>query len=456
LFPTVIIRSDFTETNAEELLGYISADVVQGDDSLAATSRALLCDRLEQGETFRVSFIKNATASAEVLKHYYRRYSAWHTYAVFIFHLNNLDQDLSTAVDKALSENFKRAKDLAVFYKKMNADFFIGDNLSFIFLKGEIGLQEIHAVQAMLPRYVPKLFKIKKPTALEKELLESLLDIDNVRYESILQKLADVKNIREKSLSSKLKGIERIHLELELEDAKTTKSLRDRDYSSYMDMARNMLVKIQESNYTISGLKQSILEAESKGTSPLLDYFVCHRNVRLDTVVRSSLVVIVEGYADVFDSDAFESYVSNPNSSFYVLTKGLIIQSKLEKLYRALFETETLKLRVWAAYTVGLVGSVVPYSGYAYTDATRIPNPHIQKYGCIGGYETLITECLRRRDYVGALEQTSVSARNINFHDSTVMEDFSRQLISTTITCIEFRDGSLLTPIEAIKRLETE
>jgi len=61
---------------------------------------------------------------------------------------------------------------------------------------------------------------------------------------------------------------------------------------------------------------------------------------------------------------------------------------------------------------------------------------------------------MQKRDYVGGIDQAVVSARNLNFYDSTVMSTFAKELSRTTISCIEKPDGTLLTPREAILELE--
>jgi len=61
---------------------------------------------------------------------------------------------------------------------------------------------------------------------------------------------------------------------------------------------------------------------------------------------------------------------------------------------------------------------------------------------------------MQKKDYVGAIDQAVVSARNLNFYDSTVMSFFAHDLSCTIKKCIEKSDGTLLTPLEAIKELE--
>jgi hypothetical protein len=61
---------------------------------------------------------------------------------------------------------------------------------------------------------------------------------------------------------------------------------------------------------------------------------------------------------------------------------------------------------------------------------------------------------MQKKDYVGAIDQAVVSARNLNFFDSTPMITFGHELSCTTKKCIEKSDGTLITPLEAINELE--
>ena len=63
---------------------------------------------------------------------------------------------------------------------------------------------------------------------------------------------------------------------------------------------------------------------------------------------------------------------------------------------------------------------------------------------------------MKNRDYVGAIDLATVSARNINFHDSGVISRFIKTLSGTPIRCIEDTDGTLMTPKQAIRKLEED
>ena len=91
---------------------------------------------------------------------------------------------------------------------------------------------------------------------------------------------------------------------------------------------------------------------------------------------------------------------------------------------------------------------------FPHESRTYFPNPHIQGFGCIGSYGGLFQVSMQKRDYVGAIDQAVVSARNINFYDSAVIGAFARDFSRTSIKCLERPDGTLLSPKEAIKELE--
>jgi len=133
-----------------------------------------------------------------------------------------------------------------------------------------------------------------------------------------------------------------------------------------------------------------------------------------------------------------------------------ITKPQMEKLYRAIFSDGRYKLRFCAAYTADMKTGLRAMSHYTFPLESKsyLPNPHIQQYGSIGSYAGRFQEYMRKRDYVGAIDQAVVSARNLNFYDSTVIGEFSKMLSYSGTKCIEKFDGTLLTPMEAITELE--
>jgi hypothetical protein len=187
-----------------------------------------------------------------------------------------------------------------------------------------------------------------------------------------------------------------------------------------------------------------------------MEYFLCNRNLSVIRVRGTELEFVVHGYADVFDEDAFETYAKNHGSALYRSLSNDTSKPGMELLYRSIFATGELKLRVCAAYRADMKNSLTPIKCYLFPPESRsyLPNPHIQHYGCIGSYAGRFAEYMFKRDYVGAIDQAAVSARSLNFHDSTVMGSLAYDLSHTVIKCIEDEDGNLMTPREAIIKLE--
>jgi hypothetical protein len=189
-----------------------------------------------------------------------------------------------------------------------------------------------------------------------------------------------------------------------------------------------------------------------------MEYFMCNKRLSVINVSGTRIEFVVHGYADVFDEDAFEQYVKNRKSYMYSRLSPRITDVQMEKLYHAIFSDGVYKLRLCAAYNADMKGGLKAMKHYTFPpeSKTYLENPHIQQFGCIGSYAMRFQEYMRKKDYVGAIDQATISCKNLNFHDSAVMGTFASQLSNTSTTCIEKDDGTLLTPYEAIQCLLKE
>ena len=88
-----------------------------------------------------------------------------------------------------------------------------------------------------------------------------------------------------------------------------------------------------------------------------------------------------------------------------------------------------------------------------------MPNPHIDRYNCLGNYERTINSMLLEHNYIGALEQCVASCKSLNWGDSTVMHVFMDTMYGSghyNNQCIELPDGNIVNPKDAIKWLEKQ
>jgi len=226
------------------------------------------------------------------------------------------------------------------------------------------------------------------------------------------------------------------------------------DHDNFVSMMCEIARKIQEKKYLLAGLECSI--SSHSNDSELMEYFMCNKNLSLIRVSGTMMEFVAHGYADIYDADGFEQYVGNHNGYMYNNLNSGITKGQMEKLYRAIFGDCRYKLRICAAYTADMRTGLKAFQHYTFPPESRtyLPNPHIQIYGCIGTYAGRFQEYMQKKDYVGAIDQAVVSARNLNFYDSTVISAFAKALSCATISCIEKPDGTLLTPKEAFLELE--
>ena len=360
----------------------------------------------------------------------------------------------NTGKGKRHMSGYTLCEDLRVFYaRKLNALFYANEKNTVIFTD-LLDLKRFHALQMMLPKYLPKLFKDNPLTETETALLKSLGNKSAVEYELLIEEFAKDLDIRSEIIRTKLAGFESVFEHMRLDELSDEIAGFESEYERYLSMLRDLNVKIQDRKYTLAGLECAI--TEHSGDSEIMEYFMCNKNLSIIRVSGTIIEFVAHGYADIYDSDAFELYIENHNGYFYSNLNPAISKKQMETLYRAIFGEGWYRLRLCAAYTADMRTGLKGLSRYIFPpeSKTYLPNTHIQHYACIGTYAARFQEYMRKRDYVGAIDQAVVSARNLNFYDSAAISIFTKDLSYSSIHCIEKPDGTLLTPLEAIKELE--
>jgi len=100
--------------------------------------------------------------------------------------------------------------------------------------------------------------------------------------------------------------------------------------------------------------------------SELAEYFMCNKNLTITRVVGTKIEFIAHGYTDIFDIDAFETYVGNHNGYFYAGLSSAVTPTQMETLYMAIFSEGKYKLRICAAYTADMRTGLRAFSIFVY------------------------------------------------------------------------------------------
>ena len=474
MFNKPIYTSTLTSEVANRLFSNITASR-DLDQTFLSTLRALLQKRLPKEETLKFSckgmhayeaeFI-DMTAEQQLnylIPESIRRLPE-SEYGVHIIYtpkpnVGSMAQDVLKAnlnIVKRLLPGYNPRDDLQVFYARKAKSLFYTDatGRKTIIFTGSLELKHFHVLQMMIPKYLPHLFTDSSLTETEITLLKSLGNKSAVEYEMLIESYAKDLDIRLEIIRSKLKGFETQFERIRLNEIQDEIKVYQAEYDSYLTLMRDASNKMQECKYILAGLECSI--SGQSEDSELMEYFICNKNLTITSVSGTAIEFVAHGYVDIYDPSAFEQYVSNHRGYMYANLNSAVSKPQMEMLYRAIFGENKYKLRICAAYRADMRVGLRACKDYSFPleSQTYLTNPHIQQFGCIGTYAGRFQEYMQRKDYVGAIDQAVVSARNLNFYDSSVIPTFARDLSHTSIKCIEKSDGTLLTPREAIAELE--
>ena len=475
MFSKGIYSTMLTSSVADNLFSNIIASNTL-DASFLATLRALLRTRLPQDETVWLTCNKVQRSGQEILNattldcmNWFIpdlvRYSTTSSgHCIYIIYAPYADAGrkmleivkANAGAGKRYMSNYARRDDLRVFYARKATSLFYTDDAgkNTVIFTDKLELKHFHALQMMIPKYLPSLFADTPLTEAEINLLKSTGGKSAIDYERLIEGFAKEFDIRAEIIRSKLAGFETVFERMRVDELRKELAEQQNEYAHYLSMMREVSSRIQERQYLLAGLECVIKEHSED--SELMEYFMCNKNLTLIRVAGTAIDFIAHGYADIYDLDAFEQYIPNYDGYMYSQLSSDISKPQMELLYRAIFGECKYKLRICAAFTADIKTELIGRQDYSFQPESRtyFPNPHIQGYGCIGTYAGRFMEYMQKRDYVGGIDQAMVSARNLNFYDSTVMANFAKDFSRTSISCLEKPDGTLLTPREAITELE--
>lgn len=483
MFKQSISNTALTSAAANSFFPNITGESFGSDNTFLATLRALVAPRLPEGEKVSVSFgysdhpasIIGETPAERMVE---MICSSWYPASgqIYIHNIGNRTQENNVANFELLKTKFTEVytgfhqldKVTDFFRKSFNVICFINpDTKSSVLFVESLDVRKLHYLQVGILAIMPWYFKPENGvTDDEMALITSLRERTSDNYLSCIEKIASQYDFESGRIKELLKGFEIRYEKLEVDRVKRNIASIDNSINALNQQFADYHKQRVDACIRLLGLETKIAQGE-EGESEIMEYFLCNRRLYLESVSNTEMYFAVKDYLTYYDEEAVKKYVTNKRSYLYDYCgtgSGQIKKEQLEKLLRAIFIDEVLKMKFCAAYRFNLTGSVHTQSQHHFNDygavfAEYMPNPHIDRYNCMGGYERKINDYLVKRDYIGALEQCIASAKSLNFHDSAVMSEFVRQLCSTggkNTRCIELPDGKVVNPFDAIKWLEAQ
>lgn len=481
MFKTSITSTPFTSSAANSYFQNITGRNFGGDCSFLSTLRALVAPRIKEGESVSLFFgssnyssdtIRSVTAERAVgamCSSYYLNDSGQ-----LIVHSFNADHSSNLTCMQIIEESFTSVfseyhrldKVKAFYHKSFNVDCYINpDKKSVIVFVDNLDIKKMHYLQVSILAFMPwYLNQNDGLTKDELELMQSLRETSSENYERLIAKLAEPYDFRTARIRQLLGGFETRYERIECESVQNEIAALDAEIERHNQVIGECLAQRNDQCIKLLGLEQKI--AEGDGDSEIMEYFLCNNRLVLNRVSNTDMYFSVKDYLEYFDRDMAERTINNRNSFIYRPDGGAghaaEASKKMQKLMREIFVSENprMRIRFCASYMFNLNGNVSPLTGdfSDYTFDGYMPNTHIDRYHCMGNYSRTINELLRKRNYIGAIEQCIASCKSLNFGDSAVMCEFMRKMWSNNSEsrCIELPDGRVVKPNEAIRWLEEQ
>lgn len=475
MFRTSISSTPLTSDIANSVFTNITAEnSYQSDVSFIATLRALVSPRMGEGDTITLRYSSshysigdlNGSSENDAIDaitsgmrlerpgyfsiHYFRDNAEANSRAMELIEKGFVSRH----------GKFKRLDKMTAFFSKsFNVLCFLNEETKTVAIFVEnMDLRRLHYLQLGILPALPWYFDPKKGvTDLEMELIHSLNERVPDKYLDCLERVAAQYDFRSVAIRNMLKGFEHQFKVREMDSVRRNISDTNSQIENYNNEIGNLFRRRNELCIKLLGLETSVAEAGDE--SEIMDYFLCNRKMYLESVAGAEMYFTVADYLTYFDKDVVERVLRNERSYVYTRRAGGISTAQMKKLLKAIFIDETLRMRVCAAYRFDISGNVRTMDGHDFPNnltSTHIPNPHINRYRCMGNYQNTINRLLRDNNYVGALEQCAASCKSLNWTDSTVMEYFMGQLYRNEYACIELPDGKVVKPKDAIAWMEAQ
>ena len=326
----------------------------------------------------------------------------------------------------------------------------------------EMNVHKWHVVQPSLGLYAPWCFDAEKLTTDEMKLLLMPLADDRsgeTRYKEYLEKAAVryEPQMQAEKKRTLLTGFENRARERQIESAREQYDTAVRCIRQYQEE----LMKQYDKKALASALLDSLSGAESD-THELMDYFVSNSGLYIDRVDRDSIWYYARVFLSNWDIDNYVNVSNDPFSELictYDRDDRDITESQYRQLLDAIFKEETVRVMVYSRWQMSFGGGVAPDNDCTpptYISQDALPNPHLVYYHCRGTWRQELDSASERGDFVFAADITSAETGNVNFGDSTVMNRFAKDLLTTDKRCFTLPDGTNVTRKEAIAWLESE
>jgi hypothetical protein len=462
MFRKAISSTPFSTPIADNIMSAIQGGDYNGDTTFISTLRALVFPRLKPDDTLYLQFnsIGNNKTSGTIIGRYVPipgENDNPHLKIVNIASSRGWFECLSEDFPKE-NEGWSELEKVPLFFEKefKTKAFVNPEQKHAVVFVENLNNAKMHYLQcgivAFLPWYFPPEAGVTED---EMNLIRSLRERNSARYEECIKKLAEQYDFRSEMIKCSLSGFETLFERQKTEEIRSTIDSYYSQINEYNAQIASYMTAIRDNELRLTGLLQRI--ADGATSSEMMDYFLANKNLVLNSADGTKITFTARSYVTYWDEEYARKAIESRNSFLYSdISSGMV--ENIRRLMKAVFLDQTLKMKFCARYILDAgrqsVAGRKHVSDYGMDFNDCLPNPHIDRYECLGTYISAICDCLRNSDYLGAVEQCIASCGTLNFTDSTVMGEFMRTISSSNDKFIELPDGTMVNPREACEYIE--
>lgn len=315
-----------------------------------------------------------------------------------------------------------------------------------------------HLIQAVMPTYVPEMFKEIPLDVKEKAMLRSLTMRGSSSYLRDLAELEEYYDIRGQKIAAMIGNFEKRERENQIQRIDSEIQQIHSQMENLMRQYGQQIEALDNANIRRNGMVYAIDNADDG--SGLIEFFKANKSLDVMNVDGSRITFVVRTAFENFDRDAYETYRGNTRFFEETSCRGVFESPEdRRKFMDALFIDQKFKILMCGVYHLDIRGRLDTSTGYSFpiNCADYMPNYHLDHHACLGDYRRVVTDYLGRGDTIGAINACIASAKSININESgATFNPFMKNVFTSSKKCILMPDGSHITPADALKWLKEQ
>lgn len=448
------------EPISEEYTNTLTRITNEPDYSLTCVGIAMLKSRIEGYRGIDGAFLSFGTKQ-DCVNDFIDRIKSVDDVPMFCYYKYS-NAGLDKAEVAAQLPEFKEKQSISVFVESklgFECQVFYHEqkNIAGIFVN-TFDMRLYHVMLSFMSLYFPSLFKDKPLTEDDYSLIKSLSKKDKNDFFACIKKMTKNYSLefRRIQLGSFMKQLH----EVKIQSAGNNVATQRREVANIERRLNEAVAMLKTLIVTYEGMKAT--EQYDAPEEEMVEYIATNKDIHNLRFVNGCLYFSVSTLLNNYNISAWETFSRRGHiyDGNYECRLADVFNSEKNRriLLDSIFsEDPVFMIRMAGNYSLNFNNcSISTDDCYDYVMADPIyikyiPNPHLKRFACLGGYKDKVMRALRERNYIGAIELCIASAGSVNLDETTqTFRPFLGWVLSSTEKILVTKDGREFTPEEAL------